>query len=191
MEDTTTNGADFGTREDGITALPHLGPPDHEKHHAHEEGAGEVDALRAQLESMKAQLAAREGELADEKEKSKRLVHKKHVKKKVHDLVDVDPEDDLAGKFERCVTLAEFLAKGLGLLHLDPGPSGKKGMPITGALFLERQIRAAAARHGAFTDAFFAAASEPAELKIAARFNKARHWLARGVKSSPQRRASV
>jgi hypothetical protein len=181
MENTPLNGAG-DVREDGGSASPlHFDPPQ-ENDHAHGVVADAGDGtLRAELDALKAQLAAKELELSEEKERSRRVAHKARVGKKVHELVDVDPEEDLAGEFAGCVSLAAFLAKGLGLLHFDTGPSEKKGLPMTGALFIERPIRAAAARYGMFTNAFFADASKPVELKIAGRLNKVRHWLARGV----------
>lgn len=177
--DIQPNGAAVVEREDGRIAAP----PDFEPRENQQTDGASVDDndLRSQLEALKAQLAAKDIELADEKEKSRRVAHKTRFAKKVHELVDVDPENDLAGDFAGCVALADFLKKGLGLLFLDTGPSEKKGLPMTGALLIERYVRRAAAHHGSFVDAFFIAASEPAELKIAGRFNEIRHWLARGV----------
>ncbi|MDP9152357.1 MAG: hypothetical protein M3O36_20720 [Myxococcota bacterium] len=182
MEDTPLNGAGLGVREDGdIVAPPHI-DSSQDNHHVDTVGADTADAnLRAQLDAVKAQLAAKEIELTEEKERARRSVHKRVFAKKVHELVDADPETDLAGEFAGCVSLTDFLKKGLGLLHLDTGPSEKKGMPMTGALLIERYVRRAAAEHGSFTDSFFVAASEPAEFKIAGRFNEIRHWLARGL----------
>lgn len=173
------NGAGIGVREDGsIAALPHIEPREHQQ-----TDATSVDDsdLRAQLDALKAELAAKDLELAREKKKSHRVAHKSRVAKKTHVFVDVDPEKDLDGEFAGCTALADFLKKGLGLLYLDTGPSEEKGLPMTGALLIERHVRRSAVKHGTFSDAFFADASEPSELKIAGRFNLVQHWLARGV----------
>lgn len=177
--DIQPNGAGVGVREDGsIAAPPHVDPREHQQ--ADAAGVDDGD-LRSQLDALKAELAAKDLELAREKKKSHRVAHKGRVSRKVHVFVDVDPEEDLAGEFAGCTTLADFLKKGISLLFLDTGPSEEKGLPMTGALLIERHVRRAAVTHGAFSDAFFVDASEPSELKIAGRFNLVQHWLARGV----------
>src|SRR5690349_18495491 len=99
------NGVGLGVREDGSFAvLPHLEPREHQQADSvHDDD----DDLRSQLDALKAQLAAKELELSEEKERARRAAHKRGFSKKIHELVDVDPETDLAGEFSGCVLLAD------------------------------------------------------------------------------------